>query len=150
MHDLPDNLQFVNFFANDRSLFSTIHNILLSTKIMNKDPIKINTWANKWKISFKPDITKQAQKVILLWKSLKADHPKVYFNDASVAHTNCEKLLGKYLDEKLNFLQHIKGKTSKANRCIRVIQRLRRILLKKFFITTYISHMSNIILITVV
>ena len=85
-----------------------------------------------------------------MWKSLKVDHPKVYFNDASVAHTNCEKLLGKYLDEKLNFLQHIKGKTSKANRCIRVIQRLRRILLKKFFITTYISHMSNIILITVV
>ena len=150
MHDLPDNLKFFNFFANDRSLFSTIHNILLSTKIMNKDPIKINTWANKWKISFKADITKQAQKVILLWKSLKADHPKVYFNDASVAHTNCEKLLGKYLDEKLNFLQHIKGKTSKANRCIRVIRRLRHILLKKFFITTYISHMSNIILITVV
>ena len=42
----------------------------------------------------------------------------VYFNHDPVAYTNCHKRLEMYLDEKLNFLQHIKEKTSKANRGI--------------------------------
>ena len=85
---------------------------MLSAEIMNKDLIKISKWAYQWKMSFNPDITKQAQEVIFSQKSKKTDHPTVYFNHAPVAHTNCHKHLGMYLDEKLNFLQHIKEKIS--------------------------------------
>ena len=58
-----------------------------------------------------------------------------YFNYDPVAHTNCHKHLEMYLDEKLNFLQHIKEKTSKANRGIGVIQKLRHILPRHSLIT---------------
>ena len=44
-----------------------------------------------------------------------------------------------YLDEKLNFLQHIKEKTSKANRGIGVIRKLRHILPRHSLITIYKS-----------
>ena len=72
-------------------------------------------------MSFNPDITKQAQEIIFSKKSKKTDHSTVYFNDAPVAHTNCQMNLGMYLDEKLNFLQNINEKTSKANRSIGLI-----------------------------
>ena len=44
-----------------------------------------------------------------------------------------------YFDEKLKFLQHIKEKTSKANRSIRVIRKLRHILPRHSLITIYKS-----------
>ena len=114
LNDPPDNLEsLAKLFANDTSLFSTVYNPLLSRDIMNKDLIKISKWANQWKMSFNPDITKQAQEVILSRKSKKTDHPTVYLNDAPVANTNFQKYLGMYLDEKLNFLQHIKEKNQK-------------------------------------
>ena len=128
INDLPDNLEsLAKLFAGDTSLFSTVYNPLLSAEIMNKDLIKINEWAYQWKMSFNSDITKQAQEVIFSQKSKKIDHLIVYFNYAPVAHTNCHKHLGIYLDEKLNFLQHINEKASKANRGIGVIRKLRHI-----------------------
>ena len=90
-------------------------------------------------MSFSLDITKEAQEVILSRKSKKTDHPTVYLNHAPVALTNCHKHLGMYLDKKLNFLQHIKEKISKANRGIGVIQKLRHILPRHSLITIYKS-----------
>ena len=90
-------------------------------------------------MSFNPDTTKQAQEVIFPQKSKKIDHPKVYFNHALVAHTNCHKHLGMYLDRKVNFLQQIKEKISKANRGIGVIWKLRHILQRHSLITIYKS-----------
>ena len=53
-----------------------------------------------------------------------------------------------YLDEKVNFLQHIKEKTSRDNRGIGVTQRLSRILPRHSLIT--ISQLLDLILITVI
>ena len=108
-NDLPDNLEsLAKLFSDHTSLFSIVYNPLLSAEVMNKNLIKISKWANQWKMSFNPDITKQAQEVIFSRKSKKTGHPTVYFNHAPVARTNCHKRLGMYLDEKLNYLQHIK------------------------------------------
>ena len=108
-NDLPDNLEsLAKLFSDHTSLFSIVYNPLLSAQVMNKNLIKISKWANQWKMSFNPDITKQAQEVIFSRKSKKTGHPTVYFNHAPVARTNCHKRLGMYLDEKLNYLQHIK------------------------------------------
>ena len=145
INDHPDNLESVaKLFADDKSPFSAVYNPLLSAGIMKKDLIKISKLANQWRMSFiNPDITKQAQEVIFSRKSKKADHPTVYFNHAPVAHTNCHKHLGMYLDEKLNFLQHIKEKTSKANRGIGVIRKLSHILPRHSLITTYKSFVRS-------
>ena len=140
INDLPDNLEsLAKLFADDASLFSTVYNPSLSAEIMNKNLIKISKWAYQWKMSFNPDITKLALEVIFSRKSKKIDHPTVYFNHAPVAHTNCHKHLGMYYDEKLNVLRHIKEKTSKANRGIGVIRKLRHILPRHTIITIYKS-----------
>ena len=53
----------------------------------------------------------------------------------------CQKHLGFYLDEKLNFSQHITIKISKANKGIGIIKRLSHILIKYSF-----SYENKIIL----
>ena len=114
---------------------------------MNRDLIKISKWANQWKMYFNPDITKQEQEVIFSRKSKKTDHPTVYFSQAPIAHTNCHKHLAMFLEEKLNFLQQ--GKTSKANRGIEAIRKVRHIL-PKTLLLLYITHSINLIFIIVI
>ena len=59
------------------------------------------------KMSFNPDLNKQAQEVIFSKKLNKSSHPNIFFNNAPVFSANWEKYLGKYLDETLDFNLHI-------------------------------------------
>ena len=66
INDLPDNLNsLVKLFADDTSLFSMVHDPTLSAKTLNDDLSRTSEWTHRWKMSFNPDITKQAQEVIL-------------------------------------------------------------------------------------
>ena len=119
INDFPDNVEsLAKLFADDTSLFATVHDPNHSAKIINDDLNKISEWAYKWKMLFNPDITKQAQEVIFSRKNIKNDHPIVYFNEAPVAHTACQKHLSMHLDEKLNFNIHINEKIAKTNKGI--------------------------------
>ena len=73
-------------------------------------------WAYKWKMTFHPDLPKQAQEVIFSRKIVKVSHPCITFNTVSVARTTCQKHLGLYLDEKLSFYDYINAKISKPNK----------------------------------
>ena len=59
----------VKLFADDTSLFTVIHNSNISTRDLTNDLRKINEWAFKWKMSFNPDPSKQAQEVIFSKKN---------------------------------------------------------------------------------
>ena len=72
-------------------------------------------------MSFNPDLSKQAQEVIFSCKYSRVDHPSVTFHNSSVART-CQKQLGLYLDEKLNFSHLFKEKISKTCKGIDVIR----------------------------
>ena len=65
INDLPQDLRCnVKLFADDTSLFSTITSPAISSSNLNEDLVKITRWAYQWKMSFNPDITKQAQEII--------------------------------------------------------------------------------------
>ena len=124
INDLPDNLEsLAKLFADDTSLFSTVHDPSSSAKLLNH-LLKISDWAFKWKMLFNPDVTKQAQEVLFSRKIKKTDHPVVYYNKAPVAKASCQKHLGMHLNERLNFNTHVKEKIAKANKCIGIICKL--------------------------
>ena len=116
-----------------------MYNLSESGNLLNDDLKKISEWAFKWKMLFNPDITKQAKEVIFSRKNTKANHPTVFFNEVPVTHTPCQKHLGMLLDEKLNFQAHIKEKIAKANKGIRIICKLAKVLQKQSLITIYKS-----------
>ena len=87
INDLPENIEStVKLFADDTSLFSVLHDNNTSTEILNRDLQKISEWAHKWKMSFNPDVSKQAQEVIFSRKQAKSVHPDLVFNNTPVQH----------------------------------------------------------------
>ena len=60
VNDLSDNLiSNAKLFADDKTLFSVIHDANTFAKKFNDDLKKVNGWAFQWKISFNPDLSKQ-------------------------------------------------------------------------------------------
>ena len=53
--------------------------------------------ALQWKMSFNPDVLKQAQEVIFCKKPQKVFHPTVLFNNIPVQHGTVQKHLGVYI-----------------------------------------------------
>ena len=123
--------------------FQLVHNPQISAQNLNDDLGKISKWAFQWKMSFNPDITKQAQEVIFSRKSNKSFHPDLFFNNSVVQRTSAQKHLGILLDEKLSFNQHLKDKIAKANKIINVLWKLSKYLSKSCLLTIYKSFINN-------
>ena len=66
INDLADGLSSntKKLFADDTSLYSVIHDSVITISELNGDLAKIEQWAFQWKMSFYPDLNKQAQEVI--------------------------------------------------------------------------------------
>ena len=126
-------------FADDTSPFSIIHDAMTTAYELKKDLRKIAEWAHHWKVSFNPDLNKQAQEVIFSRKIPKSSHPQISFNNAPVSRTSFQKHLEIYLDQKLNFNHHIKEEMTKVMKGIGVIKRLSKMLPRHSFLTIYKS-----------
>ena len=103
-------LSTTKLFADDTSLFSVVHDVTQSTNELNDHLKKISNWAYQWKMSFNLDKSKQAQEVIFSRKTQTIIHLPAVFNNMPVVRSSCQKHLRIYLDEKLNFSNHIKEK----------------------------------------
>ena len=69
INDLPDGLTSIcKIFADDTSLFSKAINKKKSEIEPNKNLKLISQWTYQWKISFNPDILKQAQEDVFSQK----------------------------------------------------------------------------------
>ena len=64
----------MNLFADDTSLFSTVHDPDISASKLESDLKKISCWAYKGKITFNLDHSKQAQEVIFSGKNVTVSH----------------------------------------------------------------------------
>ena len=75
-------------------------------------------------MAFSPDLFKQAQEIIFS-REIKSFIiiKSIIYNTVPIACTTCRKHLGLYIDEKLNFCDHINAKLSKANKRIGIIKK---------------------------
>ena len=106
--DLADNLSSnVKLFADDTSLLSVTHDVNVSARELNDDLRKISNWAFQWKMSFNPDVNKQAQEIIFSWKIKSNIHPPLVFSNNIVSQANSQNHLGITLDFKLTFEEHL-------------------------------------------
>ena len=129
----------MKIFADDTSLFSKVLNPTVSVNLLNKDMGTIQAWANQWKMSFNPDISKQAVEVYFSKKTLPNVPPPIFFNGVIVATEPSQKHLGLLLDKNLTFADHLNDKISKVNKIIGVITRLRSMLPRDTLLTIYKS-----------
>ena len=109
--DSSENLKStVKLFADDTSIFHVVKDPNTSAEILNHDLTKISEWAYRWKMSFNPDPSKQAQEILFSNKVMKTNHPNIIFNGNTVQKSANQKHLGLTLDETLTFNGHITSK----------------------------------------
>ena len=104
-------------------MFSIVRDPINTSQKLNNDLDKVSLWANKWKMSFNPDPSKQAQEVIFSRKVNKVYHPPLLFNNSTVQQILSQKHLGIRLAEELTFKHHINKKINKGNKGIRIIRK---------------------------
>ena len=90
-------------------------------------------------MSFNPDPSKQAQEVIFSRNIKKPNHPELIFNNIPVNQTSYQKHLGMFLDNKLNFGEHLKYITNKVNKSTVLLCKLQMILPRRSLVTIYKS-----------
>ena len=135
INDLPDGLSSnIKLFADDTSLFSVVYDIHSSASDLNKDLKTINEWAFQWKMSFNPDLNKQAQEVSFTRKSKNMRHLPLIFNKSKLFQRTTQKHLGLILDNTL-----ITAMGAKVSRTIALLRKLQHVLPRQALITIYKS-----------
>ena len=138
INDLSGDLSSkAKLFADDTSPFSVTHDITTSANELSNYLKKISGWAFQWKMSFKPDPSKQAQEVIFSRKLKNVSYPPLVFNNANVSSCKPHKHLGILLDAKLTFEEHYKSILNKTNRTIGLLRKLQSLLPRATLITIY-------------
>ena len=133
IYDLSCGLSSTNkLFTDDTSLFSVDHVTQSTNELYDLE--KISNWAYQWKMSINPDKSKQAQEVKFSRKTQRVIDPPAIFNNMPVVCSSCQKHLGIYLDERLNF-----SNISKANKGTGILRKLHYVLPRNSLITIYKS-----------
>ena len=120
-------------------MFSVVRDPINTSQELNNDLHKVSLWAYKWKMSFNPDPSKQAQEVIFLRKINKVHHPPLLFNNSNIQQISSQKHLGIHANEELTFKNHINEKINIANKGTGIIRKLNNILLRSALLTIYRS-----------
>ena len=114
-------------FADDSSFFSRVKGIEEAHDDMLVDDLEtVSKWAVQWKMTFNPDLTKQAIEVVFSAKKNKLEHPNLSLNDIPVAKKDDTKHLGVYLDSALNFSKHVREAVLKAHKGLSLLRFLSR------------------------
>ena len=139
-NDLSENLKLpIKLFADDASLFRVIKDPNISAKILNHDLTRISEWAYRWKASFNPDPSKEAQEVLFSNKVKKTNHPSIIFNGNTVHKCANQKHLGLILDKKLTFNDHITSKLTTVNKLTSTLRKLYHYMPRDSLATIYKS-----------
>ena len=66
--------------------------LMTSNVDINNDLVKISRWAYQWKMSFNPDINKQATEVYFSQRRAKSLPPPIIFNNNNVLTSPCQNI----------------------------------------------------------
>ena len=127
INDLSDNLTSnAKLFADDTS-FSVVHDVNTFAKELNEYLKNVNELAFQWKMSFKPDRSKQPQEVIITRKSKRRTHPPLVSHNNNVSQSFSQKHLGIISNFKLTFGDHLNNVLAKVNKAVALLRKLRNL-----------------------
>ena len=98
---------------------------------------QINKCAFQWKMSFNPDPSKQAKKVIFSIKTKQISYSPLRFKNGNVSQLLYQKHLGIFPDAQITFEEHLKVITTELNKTIGLIRKFQYILLRPALMAIY-------------
>ena len=144
INDLIDGMKSdARIFADDTSLFVIVDDPVTAHEILSHDLILVEQWANRWRMSFNPDVTKPPIEIIFSTKHNPPLHPPLMFNGVMVKRVNDHQHLGLILDSKLSFKSHINEACSKAKKGVGVIKFMSKYAPRKSLEQIYKSYVRS-------
>jgi hypothetical protein len=124
INDITDNIESdIHLFADDTSLMDIMDNYLLSYAKLNRDLVKLSTWASNWQVNF------NASKTVYLLVSRKLNPPPkpiLILNGEDVKEVSSHKHLGLTFNSNLNWSDHISHLVVKASKCVGLLRKICR------------------------
>ena len=143
INDLPHGLiSETKLIADDTSIYSTVLDITRSSNHLNQDLSSMKNWAFQWKMTFNPDLNKQATEVIFLVEGIMLITLFCISTILLLKLLHLKNILGY---EKLTFGHHLNEKISKANKSIGLIRRLYSYLPRKSLLVIYKSFIRPLL-----
>ena len=118
---LEDIESHIFLFADDTCMFAEGNNPAETAEILNRDLLKISAWAEKWKVKFNPDKTRD---MIFANKNF-GDSPPIVFNNFQVKRVTEHKHLGIWLTPTLSWSRHVHHICMRANSKLSVLRNIR-------------------------
>ena len=119
MNDIVDEIESdILIFADDTSLMAAGNDPAETVEILNRDLIKISSWAKKWKVLFN---AKKSKDIIFSKKYLN-NSPPLLFDENVIDRVNTHKHLGLILTSTLDFSSQVKEVCLKANQKLSVLR----------------------------
>ena len=148
INDLPSNVQSeIRLFADDTKLF-TRSDTKEACENLQKDLDTLQVWSEKWLLRFHPEkchtLKLGHKKSEATYCMRKKDNDNNY-TTINLEESEFEKDLGVYIDNKLNFKEHVNRSTSKANKIMGVIRRTFDYLSEEIFVQLFKSLVRPIL-----
>ena len=148
INDLPSCVQSsIRLFADDTKVF-TRSDIQGATEMLQKDLDHLQNWSEQWLLRFHPEKchvlklghVKSDANYYMKKKDSQGDYKNIPLDESE--H---EKDLGVFIDNKLNFKEHVHRTTSRANRIMGVIRRTFDYLTEETFVQLFKSLVRPIL-----
>ena len=134
INDLPEVVHkdtFIYLFADDTKAFRHIKDQQDQIQLQ-KDIDNMVKWSNTWLLKFHPE------KCIMMNIGSRTDPTFDYKMEAhTLNYSTCEKDLGVFIDNKLNFDKHISSAINKANRIMAIVRKTFDNMDKEIFLSIY-------------
>ena len=144
MNDLNKSLTLLRtiHFAEDTTLYLDLNPTTDCTSLINSELVQVQTWINANKLSLKVQKTNW----IKTSKRNQIENKCISLSGQSIARTSNHKLLGVFIDEKLNFNKHISKLYTKVSQSIRIMKRISHLVpvnvLRNLFFTLIYSRLT--------
>ena len=140
INDLPQYIQNkTSIFADDTSILFSHAPKTDVTEIVNNDLVNLQLWAETWKLSLNPSKTK----FITISFSRDTVIPRPVFNGEYIEKVPSHKHLGVYLNENLNWQDHLDHVTAQVSKRIGILRSLKYRLSRSKLRAIYISHIRS-------
>ena len=122
INDITENIESdILVFADDTSLLCTAKDVNQTNEILNRDLAKISSWAQKWKVEFNAEKSKN---IIFSRKHIEMS-PPIWYNNEKIDRVYSIKHLGLNITHNLNWDKQIHETCMRANRKLAVLRRVK-------------------------
>jgi hypothetical protein len=124
INDITESIESdIHLFADDTSLMDIMDNYVLSYAKLNRDLVRLSTWASNWQVNF------NASKTVYLMVSRKLNPPPkpiLILNGENVKEVLSHKHLGLTFNSYLTWSDHISHLVVKASKCVGLLRKICR------------------------